>query len=112
MEDAVRKVLMREALDAYEDILAVANRFLKLANTVEISTLQEFDPSLEEIAANMDFIADMVVRAVNEIDPHLAHQSVEYVFLMKRMARAIMNGDEEALSKATEELEAKPFVLP
>ena len=96
----------------YENILINAQSFLDNVQTIDIKVLKKKDnPTFGEIAASMDRVAEIIGSLVGEFDPHLAGQALEYVFFMKMMALAIVEGDSEELARLAAELETKPFVL-
>ena len=98
------------ASDLYGRILQMANFFLREAQMFEISILQGYDPSFEELARVMETIAGIVYNAMIDIDPHYAQKAMDYSNYMKRMSRAIVQGDEEELQRLVEELGKMSFV--
>jgi hypothetical protein len=111
--DRVRGVQLNgEAKELYELILYTANKFLVAARKFEVHILRDFQPSFGELAEICQDIGGLVYDLVFEDDPHLASQCEEYVALMKHLATAIRNGDEDEKLKAVAILEKKPFVMP
>lgn len=100
---------MEDARQLYEDILQTANKFLRNAQQFEVSVLQDRDPSYEELASIMRKLASLIHDTLDEIDPMLAHQALEYTTFMEKMALAINQDEQERLNELTAELDKKPF---
>lgn len=98
--------------ELYDEILETANYFLKNAHDFSIETLQEADPSYEELAKIMKSLALFINTFGYEDDPSLAGQANDYVYLMGAMALAINKGDHEELARLRDELSKKPFISP
>lgn len=99
-----------KAQKLYEDILKVANKFLRNAKLFEISVLQDHNPTYEELAQIMHQIGKLIYDLSSDTDPLLAHKATEYARIMSEMAVAIKNSDQETLSELVEELDQKPFM--
>jgi hypothetical protein len=98
------------AKELYFKILEVANLFLRNAQQFEISVLKDHDPSYEELAKIMRQVSSIVHGLVDDIDPMMAHQAIEYTSIMEKMALAIRNDDEKELRRLVEQLDRKPFL--
>ena len=96
----------------YDEILVTANYFLKNAHDFSIETLQEADPSYEELADIMKSLALFINTFGYKDDPHLAGQANDYVYLMGAMALAINKNDHEELERLRAELGKKSFISP
>ena len=98
-----------KAQELYFKILRVANLFLRNANQFEVSVLQGHNPSYEELAKIMGTVARMVHELVDDIDPMMAHQAIEYAYIMEKMALAINAGNQAELDDYAAQLDKKPF---
>lgn len=98
------------ARELYDKVLRSANYFLTNAKRFEIRILQDHKPSYEEVAKIMRQLADMVHELMDDVDPHMAHQAIEYTTIMEQMALAIREENREKLDELTRTLDAKPFV--
>lgn len=103
---------MDQAQRLYLKVLEVANHFLRNAQQFEVSVLQGHNPSYQELAKIMRQVSTIVHNLVDDIDPMMAHQAIEYTAIMEKMALAITKGDQEALDKLVETLDDKPFLYP
>ncbi|MCE8023468.1 hypothetical protein [Billgrantia aerodenitrificans] len=103
---------MHQAQELYLKVLEVANHFLRNARQFEVSVLQGHNPSYQELAKIMRQVSAIVHNLVDDIDPMMAHQAIEYTTIMEKMALAITEGDQEALDSLADQLDGKPFVYP
>lgn len=94
----------------YLRILEVANVFLRNAQRFEVAELQDHNPSYHELAKIMKQVAGMIHDLVDEIDPMMAYQAIEYASLMEKIALAIVAGDQDELDRNTQALYEKPFL--
>ncbi|MBS4153538.1 hypothetical protein [Cobetia sp. MC34] len=100
---------MDDAKSLYLKILEVGNLFLRNAQQFEISELQGHNPSYDELAKIMRHVAGIIHGLVDEIDPMMAHQAIEYTSIMEKMALAIVAGDQNELDQQAKALYEKPF---
>ena len=98
------------AKELYEVILHTANKFLSSAKRFEISALQDFNPSFEELAGIMKAIAPVIRGLADEVDPTLGNKALDYAEIMSRMALAISSKDHILLEQNVKILESRPFV--
>ena len=101
---------MGQAQQLYLKVLEVANLFLRNAQQFEVSVLQGHDPSYAELAKIMRQVSGLVHNLVDDIDPMMAHQALEYTGIMEKMALAINEGEQEELDRLVEQLDQKPFL--
>lgn len=101
---------MDSAYQLYSKILQTANRFLRNAQQFEISELQNHEPTYDEVAKILRQVSGIVHGLVDDIDPMMAHQAIEYTSIMEKMAVAIHNSDQEELNSLTKRLDEKPFI--
>ena len=100
---------------AYENILGTANRILRNCKTFAIETLQQEDPTYEQIAEQLRTVAHMI-EIVHQAYPHDAEgfrtavKAKEYAMNVANIADAIKLGDTELLRECTVELERRPFL--
>lgn len=101
---------MNQAQQLYLKVLEVANLFLRNAQQFEISVLQGHNPSYAELSKIMRQVSGLVHNLVDDIDPMMAHQALEYTGIMEKMALAINKGEQETLDRLVEQLDQKPFL--
>ncbi|WP_336275287.1 hypothetical protein [Vreelandella indica] len=101
---------MDQAQELYLKVLEVANMFLRNAQQFEISVLQGHNPSYAELAKIMRQVSGLVHNLVDDIDPMMAHQAIEYTSIMEKMALAINEGEQQTLDLLVEQLDQKPFL--
>jgi len=101
---------MDEVQDLYYKVLNVANNFLRNAKMFEISILKDHNPSYEELAKIMQQLANIIHELVDDIDPKLAYNAIEYSSIMGKMGIAIKEENEAELASLVEELDRKPFL--
>ena len=87
----------------------MANFFLTNAKMFEISILQDHNPSYAELAEIMEKLGLLVYEIVNDIDPVLASNAMDYSSQMKFMSVAITNGDREELDRLVQDLNRRSF---
>lgn len=101
---------MYDAKELYYKVLQVANHFLRNAQQFEVAVLQGHNPTYAELARIMRQVAGIVHGLMDDIDPMMAHQAIEYTGIMEKMALAINSGDQGSLNQLVEELDKKPFL--
>ena len=97
------------AQELYKRILQTANHFLHSAKRYEISVLQDYNPSFEELSEIMKDMATIIRGLADEIDPMLGTKALDYAQIMSTMALAITNNDDVSLQEQIVELDKKPF---
>ncbi len=96
------------AIQLYDQIIAMSNRFLHHCSTFSIGVLALKNPSYDEIAKQFAKVAEIVELISADFDPMMGQKAMEYCQLMAAMGNAIANHDVETLSKLTDEMARKP----
>ncbi len=108
MEAAVQRE--EHARELYYLILQTANRILRNCESFELSVLQDHNPTYSEVAEIMESVRKIIFALMDDFDPHLCQQALDYCILVKDIGDAIVESDEEKLSQNVETLKRKPFV--
>jgi hypothetical protein len=91
----------------YLKIITIADFFLRNNACMSIQALQDYDPSLDELAKIMRSLANMLkdVAAGGYEDEAMAINAFQCCLLMERLADVVKEGDEGALADLIREFE-------
>lgn len=96
--------------ELYDNILQWANRFLYSCSHIRIEKLQTANPTFAEIAEQLENMSKIIIVLCDSSDPMMGQKAAEYCLLMRQMAVAITNNDEQELSELVDEMKLKPGV--
>ena len=98
------------AQELYILILETALYFLTNAKKFDLHSLQQENPSYEELGKLAKRVAGMITLLVDDFDPMLHQKALEYASLMADMGKAITDGDEDKLGRIVDELDRKAML--
>lgn len=104
-----RKEIVNEL---YEYVILTSSRVLHNAKNFSIAVLKlENDPTYTEIAEHMEEITAIINLISDDFDEDFtAGKAKEYSDCVTKIANAIVEGDEEELSRLVEELDKRSFL--
>lgn len=106
-------VVPTSVAEAYAAVLHIANIVLRNCRLFSIETLQEENPSINQIAQGMHVICD-IMEILAKMD-HLADQTIpakarEYATHIRLIAEAVDRGDHIELNRQVHELNQRSFL--
>lgn len=101
-QDLVQIVYMR--------ILHTANLVLRNCSTFHITILQQEDPTYQQIAEQLEELSEIIDLLAGDDGDMTAQKAKDYALHVKRIAKAIVEGDEKELEHQTEQLNRRSFL--
>jgi hypothetical protein len=110
-EEFLAKERRKLVNQAYDHILAVANRILHNAKNYSIAILKLEDPTYEQIVEQLGEVCGIMESiALDFVDDYTISKAREYVVNIRNIAKAINDDNETALLRFVEELDGRPFL--
>ncbi len=96
-----------DILVIYQRVILVANSFTENADILTIDILKDFDPSVEIIARNLRFLANIIKDIAGESyeDQDIALNAFQCCLIMEQIADAVAEEDDSKLDDLVKQLE-------
>jgi hypothetical protein len=93
--------------ELYEKIIKVSNQFLIYCNYFAISKLENADPNAEMIVRELEMFSTILTKVASDNTENLtiATQIDYYAIVMKNIAKAISEKNEDALTELIKQLD-------